>query len=138
MRTGAERGWGFPLQRERLAVLRGDQMPAERRVVLLDINMPRMNGIELTRQILGSRPDLPVVVITAFGSMESAVAAMRAGAYDFVTKPLEIDTLALVLQRAVQHRALREEVKLLRQVVASAQRFEEMLGESTAMRRMLP
>jgi two-component system response regulator AtoC len=104
--------------------------------VVTDINMPKLSGIDLTRQILGSRPDLPVIVITAFGSMETAVAAMRAGAYDFVTKPLEIDTLALVLQRAIQHCALREEVKHLRQVVASSQHFEEMLGESGAMRQV--
>ena len=105
-------------------------------VVVTDLNMPKLGGIELTRQILGSRPDIPVVVITAFGSMESAVAAMRAGAYDFVTKPLEVDALALVLSRAVQHRALREEVKQLRKVVASAQQFAEMLGESSVMRQV--
>ena len=79
--------------------------------MVTDLNMPRLSGIDLTRQIVDSRPDLPVVLITAFGSMESAVAAMRAGAYDFVTKPLEVDALALLLQRAVQHRALREEVQ---------------------------
>ena len=104
--------------------------------VVTDLNMPKLSGIELTKQIAGSRPDLPVVVITAFGSMESAIDAMRAGAYDFVTKPLEIDALSLVLQRAIQHRALREEVKHLRQLVTSAQQFEEMLGESLALHQV--
>ena len=98
--------------------------------------MPGQDGIELTRQLVGNRSDLPVIVITAFGSMESAVEAMRAGAYDFVTKPLEVDSLALVLQRAVQHRALREEVKLLRRAVAASHGVDNLIGESSEMRRV--
>ena len=105
--------------------------------VVTDLNMPGQNGIELTRQLIGNRPDLPVVVITAFGSMESAIEAMRAGAYDFLTKPLEVDALAIVLQRAVQHHALREEVKLLRKAVAAAQSFDSLIGESNEMRQGL-
>jgi two-component system response regulator AtoC len=104
--------------------------------VVTDLNMPGQNGIELTRQLIGNRPDLPVVVITAFGSMESAIEAMRAGAYDFLTKPLEVDALAIVLQRAVQHHALREEVKLLRKAVAAAQSFDSLIGESNEMRQV--
>lgn len=104
--------------------------------VVTDLNMPGKNGIELTRQVVGNRPDLPVIVITAFGNMESAVEAMRAGAYDFVTKPLEVDALALVLQRAIQHRALREEVKLLRRAVAAAKGPDQLIGESQEMRQV--
>lgn len=103
--------------------------------IVSDLNMPGQNGIELTRQIVGNRPDVPIVVITAFGSMASAVEAMRAGAYDFVTKPLEVDALALVLQRAIQHRALREEVKRLRQAIATAQP-EHVLGQSQEMKQV--
>ncbi len=76
-------------------------------VVVADLNMPGLRGTELCSRVLANRPDVPVIVITAFGSLETAIAAIRAGAYDFVTKPFEVDTLALVLQRAVQHRALR-------------------------------
>ena len=86
-------------------------------VVVTDLNMRGMNGLELCERIVANRPDVPVIVITAFGSLETAVAAIRAGAYDFITKPVEIDALALALERAVQHRALREEVKRLREVV---------------------
>lgn len=103
--------------------------------IVSDLNMPGQNGIELTRQIVGNRPDVPIVVITAFGSMASAVEAMRAGAYDFVTKPLEVDALALVLQRGIQHRALREEVKRLRQAIATAQP-EHVLGDSQEMKQV--
>jgi two-component system response regulator HydG len=104
--------------------------------VVTDLNMPGKNGTDLTRQVVGNRPDLPVVVITAFGSMESAIEAMRAGAYDFVTKPLEVDTLALVLQRAIQHRALREEVKLLRRAVAASGGHDQLIGQGQEMRQV--
>jgi two-component system, NtrC family, response regulator AtoC len=105
-------------------------------VVLTDLNMRGMNGLELCERIVANHPDVPVVVITAFGSLETAVAAIRAGAYDFVTKPVKIDALALVLERAVQHGSLRQEVKRLRQMVVDTQRFQEVLGESPVMRRV--
>lgn len=104
--------------------------------MVVDLNMPGLKGTELCSRIVANRPDVPVIVITAFGSLETAIEAIRAGAYDFLTKPFEVDTLALALQRAVQHRALRKEVKLLRQAVASAQRFEDLVGTSPAIRRV--
>src|SRR4051812_38738012 len=69
-------------------------------VLVTDLHMPLMNGTELCERVVANRPDVPVVVITAFGSLETAVAAIRAGAYDFVTKPFDLDTLALTLRRA--------------------------------------
>ena len=104
--------------------------------VLVDINMPQMNGLDLCRHILDARPDLPVVVITAFGSLETAIAAIRAGAYDFVTKPFEIEQLAVASERACQNRQLREEVRRLREVVAGPVPFADILGESSEIRRM--
>lgn len=73
--------------------------------IVVDLNMPGLKGTELCRRVLANRPDLPVIVITAFGSLETAIAAIRAGAYDFLTKPFEVDALALALQRAVQRYA---------------------------------
>jgi two-component system, NtrC family, response regulator AtoC len=105
-------------------------------VVLTDINMRGMNGLELCERVVANRPDVPVVVITAFGSFETAVAAMRAGAYDFTTKPVKIDALALVLDRAVQHRALRAEVKRLRQQIAEGRSFADVLGTSAEMHKV--
>ena len=69
---------------------------------LTDLNMPGMSGIELCERIVANRPDVPVVVITAFGSLETAVAALRAGAYDFITKPIDIDELIKKLNEAVK------------------------------------
>ncbi|MCK6545766.1 sigma-54 dependent transcriptional regulator [Myxococcota bacterium] len=98
--------------------------------VVTDLNMEGMGGIELCRRIVQNRPDIPVVVVTAFGSLEAAVAAIRAGAYDFITKPFEMDQLALTLDRAVKHHALQDEVKRLRQAVDESRRFDEMIGKS--------
>jgi two-component system, NtrC family, response regulator AtoC len=105
-------------------------------VVLTDLRMPDMGGLELCERIVLNRPDIPVVVVTAFGSMETAVAAIRVGAYDFVTKPFELDGLALVLTRAVQHRSLRAEVKRLRRQVGSLESggTGTLVGESAALR----
>jgi len=103
-------------------------------VVLTDLNMREMNGIELCERVVANRADVPVVVLTAFGSLETAIAAIRAGAYDFITKPVKMDAVALALDRAVQHRSLRREVKRLRLLVAHEDRFDELRGNSTAMR----
>ncbi|MCP3104475.1 sigma-54 dependent transcriptional regulator [Myxococcus sp. K15C18031901] len=104
-------------------------------VVLTDLRMPGMDGLALCERIVLNRPDIPVVVVTAFGSLETAVAAIRAGAYDFVTKPIDVDALSLVLERAVQHRALREEVRRLRQQLGRQQDNGSIVGESSAMQQ---
>jgi two-component system response regulator HydG len=105
-------------------------------VVVTDVNMPTMTGVDLCRRIIANREDLPVVVMTAFGSMETSVLAIRAGAYDFVTKPFEIDDLVLTLERALKHRALRQEVKRLKTAVDDAHRFDEILGASPPMKKV--
>jgi DNA-binding NtrC family response regulator len=105
-------------------------------VVLTDLNMPTMTGTELCRRVTEALPHLPVVVVTAFGSIDSAVDAMRAGAYDFLTKPFDVDAVALVLRRAVEHRNLKYEVDALRRVVDTSQRYGQLLGTSHAMREV--
>ena len=104
--------------------------------VVTDLNMQGMNGLELCERIVANRPDVPVTVLTAFGTMETAIAAIRAGAYDFLTKPPDLEALALALERAVQHRRLRDEVKRLRRVVEDAQGFGDLLGTSPGMRQL--
>src|SRR5438445_615161 len=117
-------GRGFEVARTTSAVAALDTLAtAEVDVVLTDIKMARMSGLELCERIVASRPDLPVVVMTAFGTLEAAIAAIRVGAYDFVTKPVEIDALVIALERAVEHRTLRCEVERLRRVVDDAQGF---------------
>jgi two-component system response regulator HydG len=104
--------------------------------VVTDLKMPQMGGLDLCERIVTSYPDVPVVVITAFGSLETAVAAMRVGAYDFITKPFEIDELFFALDRAVQYRRLEAEVRRLRRVAGEDEGFGELIGESDAMRRV--
>ena len=105
-------------------------------VVLTDIKMPGVSGLELCTRIHEIRPDVPVIVMTAFGSMETAVSALRAGAYDFVTKPVQLDLLSLTLQRAVEHRQLREKIRLLTEDDRPGAHFGGMLGESPPMMKM--
>src|SRR5688572_18381765 len=104
--------------------------------VVADLNLRGMSGLELCERIALSRPDTPVIVITAFGSLETAIQAIRAGAYDFVAKPFEIEELRLTLERAASHRALRQELKRLRRAVDHEQRFGDLLGTSLAMRKV--
>ncbi len=105
-------------------------------VVVTDLNMQGTSGLELCQQVVANRPDVPVVVVTAFGSLETAVGAIRAGAYDFVTKPFEMEDIALTLERAVQHKDLREEVKRLRRAVTDSQKFNDMIGTSGSMEKV--
>jgi two-component system response regulator HydG len=101
--------------------------------VVTDLNMRGLDGFELSQRLVKNQPELPVLVLTAFGSLETAVRALRAGVYDFLTKPLDIDVVALALERAIGHRALRREVETLRRVVAEKRGFEELIGASPAM-----
>jgi two-component system response regulator HydG len=115
--------------REALEVLQREEIDA----VLTDVRMPGTSGVELCQTIATQWPEIPVVVMTAFGNMETAVAALRAGAYDFVTKPVEMDLMAVSLERAVQHRRLQQQVRRLTETVDRAAQFGEILGESPAM-----
>jgi two-component system response regulator HydG len=105
-------------------------------VVVTDLQMGGMSGIQLCERIVANRPDIPVIVITAFGSLDTAVAAIRAGAYDFLTKPFEFEQLALTVERAVGHRALQEELRRLRLAVAENQKFNKLVGASASMRQL--
>ena len=106
-------------------------------VLLTDMNLPDMNGIELCERVATNRPDIPVIVITAFGSMETAIAAIRAGAYDFVTKPIDTVFLVLVLDRAVNHHGLQEKVKILDEALKKSHQFDELIGQSPPMRKLI-
>jgi two-component system response regulator HydG len=105
-------------------------------VVVSDLHMPGMSGLELCERIVGSRPDVPVVVLTAHGTLDAAVGAIRAGAYDFVTKPIKLQPFQLTIERAARHRALGAELKRLREA-ASPQTFAGIVGSSQAMRAAL-
>jgi DNA-binding NtrC family response regulator len=105
-------------------------------VVVTDLNLPVMSGLELCQHFAENHPEIPVIVITGFGSLDTAVGAIRSGAYDFITKPFDLDVVALAIERAVRHRSLRGEVRRLRQAVSELQHFEDVLGSSPAMHKV--
>lgn len=102
-------------------------------IVLTDLNLPQVSGIDFCAELHQQRPDLPVIIMTAFGSLDTAIAALRAGAYDFVTKPVDLDLLSICLDRGLQHRHLQQTVRLLKDQVRRQQPDDELLGESPAM-----
>lgn len=105
-------------------------------VVLTDVRMPGESGLQLCQQLCSLRPDVPVVVMTAFGSMETAVAAIRSGAYDFITKPVEMQVLAIAIARAVEKRRLSTQIRLLMEDADGLHVDGELLGESEPMKRL--
>jgi DNA-binding NtrC family response regulator len=103
--------------------------------ILTDLGMSTMGGLELCTRIMGARPDVPVIVVTALGSMEAAVEAMRAGAYDFLNKPVDANALGLALRRAVQHHRLKDQIRLL-SAPNAAPSSEWIIGESEPIKRV--
>ncbi|HEX7701135.1 MAG TPA: sigma-54 dependent transcriptional regulator, partial [Kofleriaceae bacterium] len=102
--------------------------------VLTDLSMPRMDGLELMTQIAARDPSLPVILLTAHGSEKVAVAAMKQGAYDYLTKPFDIDEVALVIERALEARKLRVDN---RRLTAEQTLGRRIVGDSRPMRRLL-
>jgi DNA-binding NtrC family response regulator len=105
-------------------------------VVLTDLRMPGMGGMELVREIHASRPDTQVILMTAFGSIDMAVEAMKAGAYHFVTKPVKLPEVGALMHKALTERALRLENRHLRQAVEERYKFGDLLGKSAVMQRL--
>lgn len=105
-------------------------------VILTDLRMPGTDGMMLLEAVTVEHPGLPVVMMTGHGSVEHAVEAMRAGATDYVIKPVRRDELVLVLRRALKTRDLEHEVVRLRQALATTGRFEQLIGGSAEMRRV--
>ena len=98
--------------------------------VLTDLRMPGADGIAVLRQAKETDPDCPVIVMTAFGTIENAVEAMKLGAYDFIQKPIDVDYLLLLLRRCRDERALRSENLLLKDEFQQRYRLPAIIGES--------
>ena len=105
-------------------------------LVLTDLKLPKADGLEVLRGALTADPEVPVVVMTAFGTMEVAVEAMKAGARDFLAKPVEPDHLVLLVDRIAEQRRLRLQNLALRDALADRQGAPEILGESPAIRKV--
>ncbi|HJK99094.1 MAG TPA: sigma-54 dependent transcriptional regulator [Polyangiaceae bacterium LLY-WYZ-14_1] len=104
--------------------------------VLADVRMPGMSGIELCAELRARSSTATVVVMSAFGSVELALEAMKAGAYDYISKPFQQDEVLLVLKKAEEREALRRENRALKEAIRNESRFGQMLGRSEAMREV--
>jgi DNA-binding NtrC family response regulator len=102
-------------------------------LVVTDLKMPGMSGMELLDRIRSDDPDLPVIIMTAFGTIQNAVQAVKGGAYDYLTKPIDSEDLLLVIKRALEHTGLIEEVRSLRQSLDRKYGFENIIGHSEAL-----
>ncbi|HVP66525.1 MAG TPA: sigma-54 dependent transcriptional regulator [Anaeromyxobacteraceae bacterium] len=106
-------------------------------LVLSDVRMPRMDGLALLRKALEARPDLTFIVMSAYGTHDTAIEAMKAGAYDYVSKPFKPDEVVLVLRKAEERERLARENRRLRTELAAGYRFENLVGGSPAMQDVI-
>ncbi len=106
-------------------------------IAFLDIKMPGMDGLELQTRLAQADPELTIVLMTAYASVETAVAAMKNGAYDYIVKPFDPDDLSLLVKRAAEHRSLRAENLRLKKSLESASAPPPLLGSSAPMRQVI-
>ena len=107
-------------------------------IVLTDMRLPKMNGIELLAQVKKDHPETEVILITGYGSVGTAVEAMKAGAYDYITKPINDSEIKLIIDKIVEKKRILEENEILREILAREQRnsFFDIIGASEKMRKV--
>jgi len=107
-------------------------------VVLSDLKMPEMNGMDLLHEIKRIKPDTAVIMFTAYGTVESAVQAMKAGAYYYLIKPINFDELELILKKALNQKALeRENISLREELIRERHESGKIIGESPAIKKLI-
>ncbi len=106
-------------------------------VAIFDLRMPGMDGVELLRRSLLIQPELPVLLLTAHGTVQNAVEAVREGAYDFLEKPFDLTKIELTLQKALDYRGQRRRYRSLAESTGRKGEFEGMVGESAAIRKVI-
>ncbi|MBZ5642298.1 MAG: sigma-54 dependent transcriptional regulator, partial [Acidobacteriia bacterium] len=111
------------------------KLPVQRwDVALVDIKMPGMDGLELQRKIREVDAEILIIIMTGYASVETAVQALKDGAYDYITKPFDVDELRLIVSRSLSTQALQKEVKYLRKEVDKGLGFESIIGNSDSMK----
>jgi two-component system response regulator PilR (NtrC family) len=117
---------------EALATIRGREFD----VVITDLRMPDVDGMVVLEQTKRLHPDTQVIVVTAFATTETAIAAMKAGAYDYLTKPFKVDEVSLVVDRALERRSLARDNLALRDEIKGRYKLDRLLGKSPPMQRV--
>jgi len=105
-------------------------------LIITDLKMPNLSGEELLKETLDRFPYLPVIILTGHGTIENAVEAMRNGAYDFITKPLNIDKLSLIVKRALENSSLKRQNRELLNQLEKKYSFESIIGKSAPMKKV--
>ena len=131
-------GWGYKIVEAddgQVAVEKVHEQAFD--MILMDIRMLKVSGLEALDGIKTYNPAIPVIIMTAYSSVETAVEALKKGAYDYLTKPLDFDELRLAMERAMDHSQLKEENRLLRETLGSHFDIQNIIGRSTAMVKLL-
>ena len=105
-------------------------------VVITDLKMKGLKGLDLLEETKKVAPLTPVIIITAFGTIESALQAMKMGAYDYITKPFQMDEILLTVKKALENRLLKKEVVRLKKEVESRYHFHQLIGKSPSMQKI--
>ncbi|MGC8769890.1 MAG: sigma-54-dependent transcriptional regulator [Brevinematia bacterium] len=105
--------------------------------VILDLKIPHISGMEFLKKVQGISCDTPVIILTGHGGVDEAVEAMKRGAYDFLTKPVNIEKLALIINRAIEERKRKDREKVLESLVDERYNFENIIGNSKAFQEVL-
>jgi len=132
------KGWGYRVEEAEdgdIAVAKVKEAPFD--LVFMDIRMIRLSGLQALEAIKTYNPSVPVIMMTAYSSVDTAVEAMKKGAYDYLTKPLDFDELRLTMERAMEHTELKEENRLLRETIGERFKAENIIGTSSSMVALL-
>lgn len=131
-------GWGYDIFEAddgSTAIEAVEQQPFD--LILMDIRMLKVSGIEALEAIKGINPAIPVIIMTAYSSIETAIQALKTGAYDYLTKPLDFEKLKLTIQRAMEHVTLKEENRQLRENLGKNFDLHNIIGRSASMVKLL-
>ncbi|MGB5984658.1 MAG: response regulator, partial [Desulfobacterales bacterium] len=105
-------------------------------LILMDLKMPGLSGIEALEKILTLNPKIPVIMMTAYASVTTAIEALKKGAYDYLNKPLDIEELKLLVRRALRHHQLEEENLHLQRQISTRSRMDAIIGVSPPMQAL--
>jgi two-component system response regulator HydG len=131
-------GWGYAVsETDDGAAAIESVKKASYDLVLMDVRMVKVSGLEALEKIKSHNPAIPVIIMTAYSSVETAVEALKQGAHDYLTKPLDFDKLRLTLERAMEHTRLKEENRMLRESLGRRFDSQNIIGKSPAMIKLL-
>ena len=132
------RSWGYSVQTAEDGSGAVDLVKTEHvDLILMDVRMAKMSGIEALKKITAYNPAIPVIIMTAYSSVESAVEALKTGAYDYLIKPLDFEVLKMTLERAHDHAGLKAENQLLKEQLRADLDIADIIGKSRAMKELM-